>query len=153
MNTVNESLTDFEYTKQFPQNSGFVVFTIDKKEEEIFESLISESALDPDKKERLMRILAAKNNTIKSEEFFSSGKTFVILVNRNATQKEESSILSEREKEVLSELSLGKRYKQIAESLFISVHTVKFHMKSIYRKFNIHSQSEAVTIAAKIGLI
>lgn len=62
------------------------------------------------------------------------------------------AILSDRENEVLSELALGKKYKQIAEKLFVSVNTIHFHMKNIYQKLNVHSRHEAIATAFGIGL-
>lgn len=61
--------------------------------------------------------------------------------------------LSEREKEVLNKLSEGDNYQQIAESLFISVDTVRHHIRNIYKKLHVHSQSEAVAKAIRKGLI
>jgi DNA-binding NarL/FixJ family response regulator len=52
--------------------------------------------------------------------------------------------LSEREKEVLTLLSRGQLYKQIAESLSISMDTVRKHLQSIYQKLHVHSRTEAV---------
>lgn len=61
--------------------------------------------------------------------------------------------LSEREKEVLNKLSEGDSYQQIADSLFISVDTVRHHIRNIYKKLHVHSQSEAVAKAIRKGLI
>jgi DNA-binding NarL/FixJ family response regulator len=69
-------------------------------------------------------------------------------------QKEEVDIeLSSREKEVLTSLSDGNNYQEIADRLFISVDTVRHHIKNIYRKLHVHSQSEAVAKAIRKGLI
>ena len=65
--------------------------------------------------------------------------------------KQES--LNGREKEVLEAIALGKQYKEIADKLFISVHTVQLHKKNIYKKLNIHSQSQATFFAIKSGLV
>lgn len=62
-----------------------------------------------------------------------------------ATDAPES--LSIREKEVLVEVVNGLSNKEIAEKLFISVHTVITHRKNISRKLNIHS-SAGLTIYA-----
>lgn len=51
--------------------------------------------------------------------------------------------LSAREDEILRHISMGKTNKEIAEELFISVNTVKFHTKKIYEKLNISSRKEA----------
>ena len=65
----------------------------------------------------------------------------------------EQSNLSNREKEVLSGLSRGKSYQEIADTLFISVDTVRHHIRNIYSKLKVHSQSEAVAKAIRKGLI
>jgi DNA-binding NarL/FixJ family response regulator len=61
--------------------------------------------------------------------------------------------LTNREREVLSGLVDGFSYKAIANKLFISIDTVKFHFRNIYKKLHVHSQSEAVAKAIKEKLI
>ena len=61
--------------------------------------------------------------------------------------------LSEREIEVLNNLSQGNSYKSIAESLFISLDTVRYYIRNIYKKLHVHSQSEAVAKAMRKGWI
>jgi len=52
--------------------------------------------------------------------------------------------LTERESEVLNLLARGLANKQIAVTLGISEHTVKFHVSSIYTKLNVTNRTEAV---------
>jgi len=52
--------------------------------------------------------------------------------------------LTERESEVLNLLAKGLANKQIAVTLGISEHTVKFHVSSIYTKLNVTNRTEAV---------
>lgn len=61
--------------------------------------------------------------------------------------------LSPREKEVLSLLSQGNTYDSIAELLFISRNTIKFHLKNIYIKLQVNSNIEAVQKANKENLL
>ena len=61
--------------------------------------------------------------------------------------------LSSREKEVLNLLSDGNNYQEIGEQLFISVDTVRHHIRNIYKKLHVHSQSEAVAKAIRKKLI
>ena len=61
--------------------------------------------------------------------------------------------LTEREKEVLSNLSRGFNFAEIADILTISPHTVTSHVKHIYRKLTVRSRSEAVFEAVQLGLI
>jgi DNA-binding NarL/FixJ family response regulator len=58
--------------------------------------------------------------------------------------KDESEELSPREIEVLELLVDGRSYKAIAEQLFVSVHTVRFHLHNIYEKLHVSSRGEAV---------
>lgn len=52
--------------------------------------------------------------------------------------------LSKREEEILSYLTKGYKYKEIAEKLFISYDTVRTHIKHIYKKLHVRSRSEAI---------
>lgn len=52
--------------------------------------------------------------------------------------------LTEREQEVLDYLVKGCSYKMIAYSMFISIDTVRSHIKKIYTKLEVNSKSEAV---------
>jgi len=61
--------------------------------------------------------------------------------------------LTERETEVLGLLSKGLANKQIALSLGISEHTVKFHVSSIYTKLNVTNRTEAVRVGLRGGWV
>ena len=63
--------------------------------------------------------------------------------------KNNSFNLSEREKDVLVCLVKGMSYKLIADACFISIDTVRGHIRSIYEKLHVHSKSEAVAKAIK----
>lgn len=52
--------------------------------------------------------------------------------------------LSEREKEILQFLSMGLRYKEIADKLFLSTETVRTHIRNIYEKLQVNSRTEAL---------
>jgi DNA-binding NarL/FixJ family response regulator len=61
--------------------------------------------------------------------------------------------LTSREMDVLRELASGRSTEQIADALFISVLTVRSHVKSILAKLGAHSKLEAVTFAIHRGLV
>lgn len=65
---------------------------------------------------------------------------------------EQESSLSEREQEVLDLLCEGYSYKCIAERLFVSTNTVRFHLKNIYKKLQVNSRHEAVMKATRMGV-
>lgn len=58
--------------------------------------------------------------------------------------KDEHSLLSLREKEVLELLSQGLLYKEIAEQLGVTHETVKKHLKNIYQKLHVQNKIEAI---------
>jgi DNA-binding NarL/FixJ family response regulator len=61
--------------------------------------------------------------------------------------------LTDRESEVLGLLAKGLANKQIAVTLGISEHTVKFHVSSIYSKLNVTNRTEAVREGLRGGWI
>ena len=61
--------------------------------------------------------------------------------------------ISEREIEVLQLLANGRTYKEIAQELFVSVNTIKSHLKSIYGKLGVNNRREAVAQARLLHLI
>lgn len=61
--------------------------------------------------------------------------------------------LTEREFELLRLLADGLSNKRIAERLFISENTVKYHIKNILQKFGVQNRTEAVALAMRQGLL
>lgn len=61
--------------------------------------------------------------------------------------------LTTREREILASLSKGNSYKLIAAGLEISIDTVRTHIKNIYAKLEVHSQTEAVSKAINEKLV
>jgi DNA-binding NarL/FixJ family response regulator len=61
--------------------------------------------------------------------------------------------LTPREVEVLEQLAQGLTNKQIALTLGISEHTVKYHISSIYGKLGVMNRAEAVRVGARHGYL
>lgn len=61
--------------------------------------------------------------------------------------------VSQREVEVLEQLSKGLNYTEIADNLNISKGTVRKHMENIYRKLQVHNKVEAIDLARKSRII
>ncbi len=73
--------------------------------------------------------------------------------NHVGLKQQKSAGLSTREKEILSYLATHKTSTEIAEGLTVSANTVRFHIKSIYNKLDVHSRDEAVDFARRQKLI
>ncbi len=64
-----------------------------------------------------------------------------------------SDPLSEREREVLLLIAEGLSNPEIADRLFLSLGTVKVHVRNIYSKLNVNSRTQAVAQARAFGLL
>lgn len=70
-----------------------------------------------------------------------------------ATDDDELVDLTRRELETLSIAARGASDKEIAEELYISIHTVKSHMRSILSKLHVNTRREAARVARSKGLL
>lgn len=68
----------------------------------------------------------------------SSFQQTEIVTNKNL------QLLSLREREILTLLSKGLRYKEIAGKLFVSIETVRTHIRNIYEKLQVNSRTDAL---------
>ncbi len=71
----------------------------------------------------------------------------------DAAEAESAVVLSRREQEVLEYIARGFSYAEIAREQGITVHTVQTYIKKLYGKLAVHSRSEAVFQANRLGLL
>lgn len=90
-------------------------------------------------------VLRANINT----KIVDDNKSDVIEIQKNINSFL-SNPLSERELEVLEELSKGKTNKEIGETLFVSVNTIRTHLNKIYEKLDVSNRTQAVKKANDI---
>ncbi|MCZ7640952.1 MAG: response regulator transcription factor [Verrucomicrobia bacterium] len=55
-----------------------------------------------------------------------------------------NDVLCRREREILDRLGRGHRYKEIADELGITIHTVRTFIRRMYEKLHVHSRTEAL---------
>jgi DNA-binding NarL/FixJ family response regulator len=80
-------------------------------------------------------------------------KVLKIVAQQSSVSSTNSFNLSTREKEILSCLVKGMSYKLIADACFISIDTVRGHIRSIYEKLHVHSKGEAIATAIKGNIV
>jgi two-component system nitrate/nitrite response regulator NarL len=68
---------------------------------------------------------------------------FPCAVIEHLASRDDAGPLSERQREVLEHLAAGCTNDEIAEKLFISPNTVKFHLRVIYQRLGVHNRVEA----------
>jgi DNA-binding NarL/FixJ family response regulator len=64
-----------------------------------------------------------------------------------------SEKLSDRELQVLGQIAMGKRNKEIGSALGIAKDTVKMHVKNVLEKLAVNDRTEAVTVALRRGIL
>jgi LuxR family transcriptional regulator, maltose regulon positive regulatory protein len=65
----------------------------------------------------------------------------------------DQDLLSKRELEVLGHLARGLSYEEIGQQIFLSLNTIQFHVKNIYRKLLVNKRLQAVEKAREMQLI
>ena len=98
-------------------------------------------------------IYNAIDSVLKNEKFFCNKILDIILEKHLEDQNFENVNLSFRETEVIKLIVDGLTNQEIAEKLFISIHTVYTHKKNIMRKLQLKSPVELVLYAINSGLI
>lgn len=97
---------------------------------------------------------ARRMNLVDSERSFARRCPTLIQALNTRQQPEEApvALLSRRELEVLKLIVRGHSNQQIAESLFISLHTVKTHTQHIHSKLGVERRTQAIAKAKELGL-
>ncbi|MFC2083912.1 response regulator [Bacteroidota bacterium] len=146
-----------KHAKDIDPELNILMLTIYEESNVVFEALCAGACGYLVKKTPPSRLLEAIKDAHEGGSPMSShiARQVITVFQKNASISDhnEKFHLSEREKEVLNLLSDGNNYQEIADSLFISVDTVRHHIRNIYKKLHVHSQSEAVAKAIRRGLI
>lgn len=97
-----------------------------------------------------LEILEAVDDTANGKQFYCS---LVLDILAKKDNPDDDIILSEREIEVIKLISDGMTNKEIADSLFLSTHTVNTHRKNIMMKLGIKNTAGIVIYAVKENII
>jgi DNA-binding CsgD family transcriptional regulator len=76
----------------------------------------------------------------------------LVFITQEGPAKEESE-LTAREREVLQLVAEGATNREIAAALFLSGHTINFHMRNILQKLHLRNRAQAVAYAIRTGLV
>lgn len=68
-------------------------------------------------------------------------------------EEEGNEILTQRQMEVLGLVAQGKTYKEVAESLYVTERTVKYHMGKILEKLHMKNRAQVIAYASHVGLV
>lgn len=138
-------------------NLSILMLTIYEESNVVFEALCAGACGYLVKKTPPSRLLEAIKEVYEGGSPMSSRiarQVITVFQQQNQAEVVEDEYkLTPREIEVLNRLAEGNNYNEIADVLYISVDTVRHHIRNIYTKLHVHSQSEAVAKAIRKGLI
>lgn len=93
-------------------------------------------------------------NTYKGASWLDPRIAKIVLNNfKKEYVKNKESVLTEREIDILNLIAKGCSNAQISETLFISLNTVKTHIKNIFKKLEVEDRTQAVMEALKKDII
>jgi LuxR family maltose regulon positive regulatory protein len=143
-NTQNGQ-ADYARALELAEPEGFIGVFVEQGPPvaEALKNLIKQKQLGTVKPSYVERILAAlPQEQLPAQDLRSkAGPEFLI------------EPLTDRELEVLRLMAHGLKYKEIAARLFISLNTVRFHVKAIYGKLNVNNRAQATTEARRLYLL
>ena len=141
-----------EATRELRKRIGeidFIMLTVQSDDDSIFESLCAGAS------GYLLKDTNPADLLVHIKEVHEGGSPMSSQIARRIINSFRiiDNPLSDRETEVLKLLSQGLNYKDVAETMFLSPHTVKTHIKNIYSKLHVNNRAEAIYKAIKQKLI
>lgn len=129
-----------------------MMLTVFDNTDEIFKSLTAGASGYLLKKTPPAKLLEAISDLVNGGSPMSSeiARKVVLTFAKPDTLKFKKSNLTAREEEILSYLSKGFLYKEIASELFISIETVRTHIRKIYQKLQVRTRTEALLRTLKL---
>lgn len=162
MDVQMPGMDGLEATRQIKQalpDVTVVMLTIRDDDEKLFEALKSGAQGYLLKDIRSAEMLTMLRGALRGEAALSpllAGRVlaeFRRLGRHATTDKEDDGGLTEREQQVLLEVSKGSTDKEIAEALSVSLNTVKTHVRNILTKLQVKTRREAARAAQDKGLL
>lgn len=127
---------------EFP-NLAIIMLTTFEDNESIFNAISSGATSYISKQASLSKIEEAVRIAGAGGSYMSPAIARKI-VNHFSKKTVSSSMLTPRQKEIVQGIVDGKSYKMIASDLFVSIDTVRSHIKNIYKILEINSKAELI---------
>lgn len=126
----------------------FMMFTVYENNDQVFEALKAGASGYLLKKTPPLQIIESIKELQEGGSPMSASiarKLVTLFVDQHTVKATpEAAVLTAREKEVLNLIAKGLLYKEIAEQLGISFHTVRQHIGKIYEKLHVQNKTEAI---------
>ena len=127
-----------------------ILMSIYEKDEYIFEGLRAGAR-------GYLRKEVSRNELVQAIREVHAGRSLLQPVTASrlvdTSDSNQGAALTERELEVLQLLADGKRDKEVADELIVSVRTVRFHVENLYQKLGVRNRTEAVRVATERDIL
>ncbi len=134
--------------KQLVPKIQFMMFTVYENNDQVFDALKAGASGYLLKKTAPLQIIESIKELHAGGSPMSAAiaRKLVTVFNEQNNQAplRNDAVLSPREKEILQLVAKGLLYKEIADQLGISFHTVRQHIGAIYEKLHVHNKTEAI---------
>lgn len=136
---IHQALTPLKRALALAEPEGYFRLFID--EGKAMARLLYETLSEDVEPAYIRRLLAGFPNVVQEKTSLSKGQADLI------------EPLSDRELEVLRLIAGGLSNQEIAEKLYLSLHTVKIHARNIYSKLDVNSRTQAVARGKTLGIL
>lgn len=123
---------------------NIIILSTYEEEDMILKALCSGACSYISKKASLSEIVDAIRIVVNGGSYMSPSIAREIINHFMGGRVSKATILSDRQKEILEKLVDGKSYQIISEELFISVETVRSHIKKMYKLLHVNNKTEAI---------
>lgn len=139
--------------KQWNPNAMVLMLTVFDDSENVLNAIKAGASGYLLKKHIASRLFMAVEEILEGGAPMSPAVAKLLVQSMQKSKNPTDYKLTNREKEILNSLSKGNSFKMIAAENEISIDTVRTHIKKIYDKLQVHSQTEAVSKAINEGLV
>ena len=127
---------------------AIVVLTLSDDDQYLLSALDSGASAFVNKSAPLGELIAAIDHAIKMPLIFSARD-----IAQTIKRKRERFNLSNRELQILTQLTSDLTLRELADSFFISESTLKTHLTHLYQKLGVRNRLQAINVARKSGLL
>jgi len=141
--------------RAFNQEVQIIMLTVFDDNKTVLEAISSGASGYLLKKNISEKLYDAMKEVLSGGAPMSPNVARMVIASMQKKRQDDENIyqLTPREKEILVALSEGASYKAMAAQFFISLDTVRSHIKNIYQKMQVHNQLEAVARARSSGIV
>ena len=139
--------------RKFNKKVPVIMLTVFDDNKNVFDAICAGASGYLLKKNISEKLIIAIDEVLDGGAPMSPNIAKMVIQSMHSTKGADQYNLTARELEILGSLSRGNSYKMIAAELFISPETVRTHLKRIYEKLQVRSQTEAVSKAINERLI